>query len=261
MECCVCDQVKSLEGFTKAQRRNKDSAVGGAPNASFRQYTQYTSRDALIALTIRAPRSQESSLKTIRPTMTVTDVLMHQILMRIMYSCPSSPCHIQAQLMFVKEFEGFEPAGLDSTVGGLSLKENTAPHCMPHNDDDLYAEPSDEERPATAAWNQWVSSNAPTNTTRRGPAANTAPSQASTLGCRPRAYSHSLAPSVASTLARSQAGSRSTATKDDVSASPITRSMIFWPVDSYEGAQVCQSPCRTKGGHKTCKTRQNGRTC
>ena len=30
MECCVCDQVKSLEGFTKAQRRNRDNAVSHA---------------------------------------------------------------------------------------------------------------------------------------------------------------------------------------------------------------------------------------
>ena len=27
LQCCVCDKVKALEGFTKAQRKNRDSAV------------------------------------------------------------------------------------------------------------------------------------------------------------------------------------------------------------------------------------------
>ena len=160
--------------------------------------------------------------------MTATDVLMYQTLMRLMYGCPLASCNTQARLMSVKEFEGFEPEGLASTVEGLPLKENTAPHAMPHNDDDLYAEPSDEERPAAAAWKQWTSSSeAPTNTARHGPASAITPSEISTDGSRPGVYRESLAPTIASTMQRIQAGSRSTATKDDVRASPVTRSRIF----------------------------------
>lgn len=32
LTCCICDEVKGLNGFSKVQRRNPDNAVSGLPS-------------------------------------------------------------------------------------------------------------------------------------------------------------------------------------------------------------------------------------
>ena len=38
LECCMCGTIKGLDGFTKAQRRNPDSAVGAPIGYVVTQY-------------------------------------------------------------------------------------------------------------------------------------------------------------------------------------------------------------------------------
>ena len=109
-------------------------------------------------------------------------------------------------------------------MGGISLKENTDPHAMPNSDDDLYAEPSDDEcaavnpaHPANA-WRTFASaSTAAAEAPRHGPASSVAPSEALMYNSRAGTQRRSVVPSVASTVPRSQAGGGSVASNDDVS--------------------------------------------
>ncbi len=47
MECCICEQVKGLDGFTKAQRRTPDTAVSHRQLANHLYLETLTGRLAL----------------------------------------------------------------------------------------------------------------------------------------------------------------------------------------------------------------------